>query len=124
MGDGSFCLIVSDTFDVQDLYVLTLRTQRIRAVSVGGHDDAILVIRCMPVAAVLYDVERLPGWESLAAFRREIQSSIPIVVVSSGLTAGRSYRLLARQLGCAAFIARPCSPFYRGAGDAARRQRR
>ena len=110
MHDMSFYLIVSDNPETQDLYVLILRTQRIRALSVDGPEDAMRAIGCTHVTAVLYDVERLPDWESLAAFRREVDARLPIVVVSSCLAADRSYRQLAQRMGCAAFIAKPCSP--------------
>lgn len=108
--DGSFALIVSPNLDIQDVYVLTLRAQRMRALGVDNHGAAMTVIGCTHVSAVLYDVERLRDWESLAAFRREVEPHIPIVVVSSCVAADRSYRQLARRMGCAAFIAKPCSP--------------
>jgi DNA-binding NarL/FixJ family response regulator len=108
--DGRFTLIVSASVDVQDLYVLALRARRRRALAVGSIDAATVAVRCTHVSAVLYDVERTVDWESLAALRRTVEPRMPFVVVSSCVAADRSYRLLARQLGCAAFVAKPCCP--------------
>lgn len=110
MHDGSLTLIVSPSVDVQDLYVLALRAERLRALGVASPDTAMTVIGCTEVSAVLYDVEQPGDWESLAAFRCEIEPWIPVVVVSSCVAADRKYRLLARRMGCAAFVAKPCSP--------------
>jgi DNA-binding NarL/FixJ family response regulator len=102
-------LVVARNPDVQDLYVLNMRAQRVSVLGVNTYEEALQVSRLAPVGAVLFDVEYGDDWESLARFRKSLSRGLPIVVLSGWLAADRTYRDLARDLGCAGFVAKPAS---------------
>ena len=103
-------LIVSRNFDVQDVYVLLMRAQRVPVVGVNTCEEALKVSGLAHFGAVLFDVESRDDWESLARFRKELSRGIPIVVLSGWLAPDRTYRNFARDLGCAGFVAKPATP--------------
>jgi DNA-binding response OmpR family regulator len=103
-------LIVSRDVDTQDLYVLTLRTERAPALSVSGFQDAVALARQTDIAAVLFDVERPADWDSVSELRRELPADVPIVVLTGLLRSDGANRALARKIGCAGFLAKPVPP--------------
>jgi ActR/RegA family two-component response regulator len=102
-------LIVTRNLDVQDVYVLQMRSQRVSAFGVDTWEEAIRVCRLTPFGAVLFDVEYHHDWESVALLRQGLPQDVPIVVLSGWLAVDRTYRNLARTLGCAGFVAKPAS---------------
>lgn len=103
-------LIVARNPDVQDLYVLDMRADRVSVFGVDTCVEAAWICRLAPFGAVLVDIEYRDDWNSLALFRRDLSHDVPIVVLSGWLEADRTYRNLARELGCAGFVAKPaCS---------------
>lgn len=107
-------LIVARNLDVQDLYVLHMRSQRVSVFGVDTHDEAISVCRQAPFGAVLFDIEYRDDWEALAVFRNELADTVPIVVLSGWISGDGTYRNLARNLGCVGFVAKPASPVLVG----------
>lgn len=107
-------LIVARNLDVQDLYVLHMRAQRVPVLGVDTCAEAIWVCRSAPCGAVLFDVEYRHDWESLALFRKDLPHDVPIVVLSGWLSVDHTYRNLARTVGCAGFVAKPASPVLVG----------
>ena len=103
-------LIVARNLDVQDLYVLHMRAQRVAVLGVDTCEEAIRVCRSAPCRAVLFDIEYRDDWESLVLFRKDLRRDVPIVVLSGWVSADRTYRNLARNAGCAGFVAKPASP--------------
>ena len=102
-------LVVARNPDVQDLYVLNMRAQRVSVLGVNTCEEALQVCRLAPFGAVLFDVEYRDDWESLARFRNDLSGELPIVVLSGWLAVDRTYRDFARDLGCAGFVAKPAS---------------
>jgi CheY-like chemotaxis protein len=100
-------LVVARNLDVQDLYVLNLRAQRVSVLNVNTCEEAVRASRLAPFDAVLLDLESREDWESLATFRKDLSREVPIVVLSEWLAVDRSYRNLARHRGCAGFVAKP-----------------
>lgn len=103
-------LIVARNLDVQDLYVLHMRSQRISVLGVDTCEDAIRICRTAPCRAVLFDVEHCDDWTALALLREDLPRDVPLVVLSGWLSVDRTYRNRARHFGCAGFVAKPASP--------------
>ena len=102
-------LVVARNLDLQDLYVLNMRAQRMSVLGVNTCEEAVRVSRLAPFGAALFDVDHRDDWESLARFRQDLSREVPIVVLSGWLASDRTYRNLARALGCAGFVARPAT---------------
>jgi DNA-binding response OmpR family regulator len=107
MLNGSFFLIVSPSADLRDLYVGLLRTRRLRGLAVDTFEDAVAVTDLIPLGAVLFDVEGRHDWTVLSRLRKELSPEVPIVALSGWLRGKRTYRELARDLGCAGFVGKP-----------------
>ncbi len=105
----SLFLIVSRDVDVRELYVELLRAQRFPAVGVDTCEEAVRLTDLVPFGAALFDVGRRDDWVSLARLRQELSPQVPIVALSGWLTADRTFRNLARDLGCAGFVAKPAT---------------
>jgi CheY-like chemotaxis protein len=103
-------LVIARNLDVQDLYVLSMRARRLSVLGVNTCEDAVQAFRLALVGAVLFDVESRHDWESLAHLRKDLSREVPIVVLSGWLAADRTYRDVARELGCSGFVAKPASP--------------
>ena len=67
--DKSF-LIVARNLDVQDLYVLQLRSERVAVLGVDTYEEAIRVCRSAPCGAVLFDIEDRSAHAATASHRR------------------------------------------------------
>ena len=102
-------LIVTRNLDVQDVYVLQMRSARVSVIGVDTCEEAIWVCRTALFGAVLFDIEYRHDWESVAHLRKDLPPDVPIVVLSGWLSADRTYHDLARSLGCAGFVAKPAS---------------
>jgi ActR/RegA family two-component response regulator len=102
-------LVVARDLDVQDTYVLDIRARRVPVVGVSTCEEAVRASRLAPFGAVLFDVDSRDDWASLVHFRQELSREVPIVVLSGWLAVDRSYRDLARGLGCSGFVAKPAS---------------
>jgi DNA-binding NarL/FixJ family response regulator len=109
MRNDSFILIISRDEGMLDLYVEILRAQRLRVIGVGTYEEALTVIDLLPCRAALFDVAGRGDWAFLARLRKEIPPEVPIVVLSGSLKVDRTYRNLARDLGCAGFVAKPAT---------------
>ena len=107
MRNGNFFLIVSRDDDMLNLYVELLRAERLRVIGVGTCEEAVKVTDVVPCGAALFDVDGRDDWASLARLRKELSPQVPIVALSGWLAADRTYRNLARDLGCAGFVAKP-----------------
>jgi CheY-like chemotaxis protein len=103
-------LIVARNLDVQDLYVHHMRSLRVPVIGVDTCEDAIWVCGLAPFGAVLFDIEYRDDWEALPLFRKALARDVPIVVLTGWLAVDRTYRNLARDLGCVGFVAKPATP--------------
>jgi CheY-like chemotaxis protein len=110
MPERASVLIVSQDLDLQDAYVLILRAEGVPALGAGSCEEAIALVRRRQVCAVLFDVDRRDDWHALHRLRSHIARSVPIIVLSGWVSGDRSYCRLARRLGCAGFLAKPCPP--------------
>ena len=102
-------LIVSRSPDVQDMYVTLLRSQRLPAVGVDTCEDAVAITHLVRFGAALFDVDRRDDWTVLAYLRKTLSPEVPIVALSGWLTGDRTFQDLARDLGCAGFVAKPAA---------------
>lgn len=109
MHSHSFFLVVSRSPDVQDTYVQVLRSQRLPAVGVDSCEDAVALTHLVRLDAALFDVDRRDDWSVLADLRQRFSSEVPIVALSGWLTGDRTFQDLARDLGCAGFVAKPAA---------------
>ena len=109
MRNGNFFLIVSRDEDLLDLYVELLRAERLPVIGVSTCEEAVCVTDIVPCGAALFDVDGRDDWASLARLRKELSAQVPIVALSGWLAADRTYRSLARDLGCAGFVAKPAA---------------
>ena len=109
MRTGSFFLIVGRNVDLQDMYVELLRTQRLPVVGVNTCEEAVRLMGLVEFGAALFDVDSRDDWASLAQLRKKLSAQVPIVALSGWLAADRTYRSLARDLGCAGFVAKPAA---------------
>ena len=98
-------LIVTRNLDVQDVYVLQMRSQRVSAFGVDTWEEAIRVCRLTPFGAVLFDVEYHHDWESVALLRQGLPQDVPIVVLTSSREARDIYQCY--QLGISSYIVKP-----------------
>lgn len=105
MSTGRSFLIVSRNLGVQDACVRLLRSERAPALGVSTQEEAVRLASVAPAAAVLFDVERGEDWMSLARLRHDLPRDVPIVALCGWLAGDRIYRNLARDLGCAGFVA-------------------
>jgi CheY-like chemotaxis protein len=90
----------------RDVDVLALRAERIPALSVDGFQDALALARQTDISVVLFGVERPADWK----VRRELPADVPIVVLTGWVRGDGANRALARQIGCAGFLAKPVPP--------------
>ena len=109
MRTGTFFLIISRNVHLQDMYVELLRSQRVPAIGVNTCEEAIGATDFVTLGAALFDVDCPDDWAVLARLRKELSPEVPIVALSGWLTADRTYRNLARHLGCAGFVAKPAA---------------
>jgi len=109
MRNGNFFLVISRDEDVLDFYVELLRAERLPVIGVTTYEDAVTVTSLVPCGATLFDVDGNEDWASLARFQRLVAPHVPIVALSGRLNVDRSYRKLARDLGCVAFVAKPAA---------------
>ena len=79
------------------------------AVGVNTCEEAVSVTDLVAFGAALFDVDSGDDWASLARLRKELSPQVPIVALTGWLTADRTYRNLARDLGCAGFVAKPAA---------------
>jgi DNA-binding response OmpR family regulator len=109
MRNGNFFLIVSRDEDMLDLYVEMLRVQRLPVIGVSTCEEAVAVTDLVPCGAALLDVDGRDDWALLTRLRQRVSPQVPIVALSAQLNADRTYRNLARDLGCAGFVAKPAT---------------
>jgi DNA-binding response OmpR family regulator len=109
MRNGNFFLIVSRDEDRLDLYVEMLRAQRLPVIGVSTCEEAVAVTDVVPCGAALLEVDGRDDWAFLARLRKRVPPQVPIVALSGQLNADRTYRNLARDLGCAGFVAKPAT---------------
>ena len=103
-------LIVSGNPDTQDAYVRFLRDLRIPVVGLDTVDDASVAIGYFPVRAALFDVAARDDWDSCRRLRDRLPSSIPVIALTAAGSADGDGRRLARRIGCAELLAKPCPP--------------
>jgi two-component system, NtrC family, response regulator PilR len=102
-------LIVSANPDTVDLYVISLRSERMPALSVSSADDALSLLRDRAVSAVVVDVTHpVNDWEACRAMRAAAEPGLPLVVLTGWID--QKARQEAIRVGCTAFVAKPASP--------------
>jgi two-component system cell cycle response regulator DivK len=108
---SGFVLIVSADADVCDLYVQVFRFNRIAAIGVNHVDDAAALGRNAPIAAILFDVLTAHDWTACQAIAAtDGLAAVPVVVLTAWVAADGRFRRRAEEIGCAAFISKPCAP--------------
>jgi DNA-binding response OmpR family regulator len=104
-------LIVSRDTRLQDGLVFELRRARVPAVSADDAQRAVSLLQCQPFRAVIIDVDRASDWPVCQAIAAAAAVAVTPAIAMCAWTArdGR-YRMRAFDSGCAAFVAKPCSP--------------
>jgi hypothetical protein len=104
-----FFLVVSRNLDEQDMYVQCLRARRLPAVGTETCEEVPEITNFLQLGAVLIDIDGSNGWLRLGRLRQALIPQVPIVVLSGRIAADRTYRNLARDLGCAGFVVKPAT---------------
>jgi DNA-binding response OmpR family regulator len=108
-GKGRPTLLVSANPDVADLYVLALRAARMGIISVSAAHEAEQLVRDKSVAAVIVDVANpADDWALCRRMRSLLEPGVPLIVLTGWIDADA--RLVAADIGCAAFVAKPAPP--------------
>ena len=73
-----------------------------------GEDLIAGVIRTSP-SAILVDLLGPQDWQTIAQLKAAPHTQkVPVIVFTGWLSPDRRFRRLARELGCSAFVAKPC----------------
>jgi CheY-like chemotaxis protein len=104
-------LIVDDEEDIRELYAWCLRAAGWLVEECANAEEAFFVAPDFQPDVIVMD-HRLPGLSGIDAIRRikraERTKHVPVVACTG---ADRSkVELMALHAGCAAFVAKPCSP--------------
>jgi DNA-binding NtrC family response regulator len=102
-------LIVSGDTAVQDTLVCRLRRGRVAAYGVSTVEDAAWLARHVPIPIFVVDVDRSEDWRALSQLRQQLDAKSAVIVFSASARHDRAHRILARRIGCAGFLAKPCS---------------
>jgi CheY-like chemotaxis protein len=104
-------LFVSPSGYDRDFYVSSLRNAGFDVEVRDAIADAADVLAATMPDLIVMDL--LPQPDSAWAFIQRLASdvpTIPVILLTAMVRPDRSNRLKARRLGCAAFVAKPCSP--------------
>ena len=105
-----YVVVVSRDADVCDLYVQIFRFRRTAVVGANDVSQVLTLAATTPVAAVLFDVLVPDDWEGCRRVVNGVPNEVPVVVLTAWVAENRRFRRLAEEIGCAAFISKPCSP--------------
>jgi DNA-binding response OmpR family regulator len=102
-------LIVSANPDTIDLYVLSMRSERSAVVGMSSVNEAMHLIRERAVSVVVIDIAHpASDWDACRAIMEHAEQNLPVVVLTGWID--EDARRRAREIGCAAFVAKPASP--------------
>lgn len=108
---SGFVVVVSADDDVRDMYVQLLRGYRRKALGVTGLDQLLELGQQSDVGVVLFDALTLSDFDVCdTVARSSALSGAPVVVLTAWIHDDRRFRDRAEHAGCAAFVAKPCSP--------------
>lgn len=102
--------MISRELRTQDAYVSTLRQQRIATFGVDTCGAALAIERHLQLWGVLLDILDEEDWQACLLLRRLLRPAVRLVVITSHVAPDHTYRERAREIGCAAFIAKDCKP--------------
>ena len=109
--NSGFVMIISADPDVCDLYVQVFRFNRIPALGVNHVDAAVAIGRDVPLSVILFDVLTPDDWAACgAATLMDGLATVPIVVLTAWVASDGRFRRRAEEMGCAAFVSKPCAP--------------
>ena len=103
-------LVVSRNERTQDEYVAALRHERVPALGVSTCGAVVEMERHLRLGAVVLDVIGDEDWQACRLLRRALSERVPLLVLSERVADDGRFRSLARNIGCAAFVARSCRP--------------
>ena len=105
-------LLLTDHPDDGQMYVTGLAKHGFRVELADEFEDIGTAIRSAEPAAVVLDMklgdQRL--WSRLEAIRCGDLLNVPGILLTASIRPDRANRLRARDIGCAAFVAKPCIP--------------
>lgn len=105
-------LLLSDHPDDGQMYVTGLAKHGFRVELAEEIEDMATAIRDARPEAVVLDLklgdQRL--WSHLEAIRCGAKLDVPGILLTGSVRPDRANRLRARDIGCAAFVAKPCIP--------------
>lgn len=106
-------LLIADCDEDLDLYSVGLLAWGIEVTATRTADEATFLASRPHFDAIVLSVVAPHGlgWEECERLRsHSATSGLPLVVLSASVRADRANRDRARRLGCAAFVAKPCTP--------------
>jgi DNA-binding response OmpR family regulator len=106
-------LLIADSDEDLDLYSVGLLACGIEVTATRTADDGTFIASVPHFDAIVLSVvaPHGVGWEGCERLRsHSATSGLPLVVLSASVRADRANRDRARRLGCAAFVAKPCTP--------------
>lgn len=110
---GMRIMFITDHDDDLVLYRVGLQAEGIAVATAMTVDEAIFIagIRHFDAIVLVVVAPNGDGWKPCQVLRAHpATSALPLVVLSASVRSDRINRDRARQLGCAAFVAKPCTP--------------
>ena len=105
-------LLLTDHPDDGEMYVTGLARHGFRVKLADEFEDLATTIRCAEPDAVVLDMKLGDQhlWSRLEAIRCGDHLNVPGILLTGSIRADRANRIRARDIGCAAFVAKPCIP--------------
>jgi DNA-binding response OmpR family regulator len=105
-------LLLTDHPDDGEMYVTGLASHGFRVNVADDFEDMATAIRRAEAEAVVLDMKLGDPqlWSRLEAIRCGGLLDVPGILLTGSIRADRANRIRARDIGCAAFVAKPCLP--------------
>jgi two-component system cell cycle response regulator DivK len=107
----SLVLLVDDFTDTREMNAEFLAFSGLRVVQADSGEEALRLTHVDPPALIVLDLSLpgIDGWETLRRLRSTpVTRAIPVIVLSGHDT--EPDRVRARELGCQAYLVKPCHP--------------